>query len=234
MFCVYKHTSPNGKVYVGITCQNPVVRWSQGYKHNSHFTSAILKYGWDNFKHEVLFSDLTKEEAETKEIELIAEYKSNNPEFGYNIENGGNAHGKHSEQTKRKISDSHKGMKYDESFCAKVSVLKKRNKYRLGKTFSEESKQKISDANKGKFSGSNNYFFGKRFVGNDNPRSKLICKYSLDGEFIEKKESANQFATEMKKKNASHIVACCKGKRKSAYGFVWRYADEGGDLIGTV
>ena len=26
--------------------------------------------------------------------------------------------------------------------------------------------------------------------------------------------------------NGSNIVACCKGERKYAYGFVWRYKDE--------
>ena len=38
-FCVYKHTCPNGKVYIGITCQNPIKRWKggSGYKNNKHF-----------------------------------------------------------------------------------------------------------------------------------------------------------------------------------------------------
>ena len=29
-FIVYKHTSPNGKVYIGITKQNPKQRWGNG------------------------------------------------------------------------------------------------------------------------------------------------------------------------------------------------------------
>ena len=34
-FIVYKHTCPNGKVYIGITCQKPQNRWGKdgnGYK----------------------------------------------------------------------------------------------------------------------------------------------------------------------------------------------------------
>lgn len=30
MYCVYKHTTPNGKVYIGITSKNPLKRWNNG------------------------------------------------------------------------------------------------------------------------------------------------------------------------------------------------------------
>ena len=62
-YSVYKHTSPNGKVYIGITSRKPEQRWSNGYGYvkNKHFTHAINKYGWENIKHEILFSNLTKE-----------------------------------------------------------------------------------------------------------------------------------------------------------------------------
>ena len=53
-YCVYLHTSPTNKYYVGITKQNPLKRWAngRGYCKNKHFYKAILKYGWDNFQHE--------------------------------------------------------------------------------------------------------------------------------------------------------------------------------------
>ena len=53
------------------------------------YLKQYKKYGWKNIKHEILFKNLNKEEAEQKEIELIAKYKSNQIEFGYNIANGG-------------------------------------------------------------------------------------------------------------------------------------------------
>lgn len=64
-FCVYKHTSPSGKVYIGITSMNPLKRWKhgKGYIDCTAFNRAIEKYGWDNITHEILLSDLTKEEA---------------------------------------------------------------------------------------------------------------------------------------------------------------------------
>ena len=44
---VYRHTSPSGKVYVGITTQNPEARWQygNGYKSCKLFCNTIIKYG---------------------------------------------------------------------------------------------------------------------------------------------------------------------------------------------
>lgn len=87
-YCVYKHTVPDGRVYIG-TCKNPVKRWNNGngYKRNTYFYKAIQKYGWENIKHEILCEGLSKEEAYEKEAELITKYESNI--FGYNRQSGG-------------------------------------------------------------------------------------------------------------------------------------------------
>ena len=118
VYSVYKHTLPkeisgkdNDMVYIGITGSEPKKRWrknGEGYKNNPYFWRSIQKYSWNNFTHDILYSGLTKEEAEQNEIELIALYKSDNREFGYNIEHGGNSRGKHSEESKQKMSDNHK------------------------------------------------------------------------------------------------------------------------------
>lgn len=107
-YVVYKHTAPNGKVYIGITSRNPPEkRWGYkgSYYRNEHFKNAISLYGWDNFKHEILCTNLTKDEAEKKEIELISYYKSNQREYGYNIQSGGRCAGCVSEETKKKIRE---------------------------------------------------------------------------------------------------------------------------------
>lgn len=91
MFTVYKHTFPDKKVYIGQTAQNPKKRWKCGfgYINNDLFFRAIVKYGWDNIQHEILFDGLTKEEANTIEKEQIKLSKSNDPKYGYNIAAGG-------------------------------------------------------------------------------------------------------------------------------------------------
>lgn len=111
-YFVYKHKFPNGKVYIGITCQNPKYRWNNGKgytKSQIKMYNAIKKYGWENVEHSILYKNLTKEEAEEKEKDLIAFYKSYNDEFGYNIEMGGNLNKEISEETRKKMIKNHKG-----------------------------------------------------------------------------------------------------------------------------
>ncbi len=108
--CVYKHTSPSGKVYIGITCTTPSARWrnGSGYSSQPAIANAIKKYGWDNFSHEILAENLTREEATEKEQEYILLFKSNDPKYGYNCTSGGDAKFIVSETTKKKLSESKK------------------------------------------------------------------------------------------------------------------------------
>lgn len=181
-YCVYKHTcSKNGKVYIGITSQKPETRWGcegKRYYHNSYFTNAISKYGWDNFVHEIVFNGLTVKEAREKEIELISLYKSNERENGYNLSSGGDpGKGTHcSEERKAKIRAGRLGYKCSEETRRKISEANKRrspetikkiadskrrkppwNKgitgeksHSYGVVFSEERRRHISEATKGK------------------------------------------------------------------------------------
>lgn len=92
LYCVYMHTNKiNGKKYVGITYQDPIKRWNygHGYCNNQHFYSAIKKYGWNNFEHTIIADNLMVKDACLLERELIALHKSANPDFGYNICEGG-------------------------------------------------------------------------------------------------------------------------------------------------
>ena len=121
-YTVYMHVCPNGKRYIGITRQIPKYRWrnGNGYKYNEYFWRAIQKYDWNNFEHIIIENNLTKEQAENMEIELIAKYRSNERDYGYNIENGGNTIGTHSITTRKKISESRLGEKNHKSkkvFC---------------------------------------------------------------------------------------------------------------------
>ena len=86
---VYKITNLiNNKIYIGIT-NDYKRRWSN---HKSCKTSligkAIQKYKVENFNFEILYSNLSIEEASNKEIELIKQYDCIVPN-GYNISKGG-------------------------------------------------------------------------------------------------------------------------------------------------
>ena len=94
MYKVYKYTNLlNGKIYIGQTCSSLEKRAGHnGYKYKKciYFYNAIKKYGWNNFRGEILLDNLTREEANLMEIKLISFYNSNNKSIGYNISDGGN------------------------------------------------------------------------------------------------------------------------------------------------
>lgn len=104
LWCVYKHTCTiNNKSYIGITCQKVQKRWgvsgsryleesAEGNYYHVAFARAILAYGWENFTHEILYTNLTKKEAQQKEVELIAFYHTyirDQDCKGYNMTRGG-------------------------------------------------------------------------------------------------------------------------------------------------
>lgn len=135
-YVLYIHTNlKNNKKYIGITCQKPENRWNygKGYLRNKHLSGAIKKYGWNGFSHDVVLVNLTKEEAEMFEIEIIKFYNTTNQNLGYNLTSGGSLGSKHSQQTIKKMSRNRKGI----------------NNPNFGKKMSQETKDKISKANKG-------------------------------------------------------------------------------------
>lgn len=123
-YIVYKHTCPNGRAYIGITKQGLERRWRSGthYDYNRRFFLAIVKYGWDNFKHEILESGLTYEEAKRKETEYIEKFQTSDERFGYNqtLGVGGKGYTK-SLETREKISLAHRGKKLSPEHCRRIS-----------------------------------------------------------------------------------------------------------------
>jgi len=97
--------SINDKVYVGQTWQTLERRISSGYKPCIHLSRAMNKYGADKFHHEVLTFSATQETADQLEQHFIAKFDS--IKNGYNIRSGV-SRGKHSEESKKKISETRK------------------------------------------------------------------------------------------------------------------------------
>lgn len=160
------HKCPNNKIYVGLTCQSPYGRWNdgKGYKHQQLFYRAINKYGWENIEHIIVKDGLSLDEASTLEKELIAKYKANNIEYGYNLTSGGegisgyhlteeqlerhrqNSLGrKHTQATKDKISRLNKGRKLnltDEQRAACAERAKNLPHYKR----TDEQKKRMSES----------------------------------------------------------------------------------------
>lgn len=233
-YCVYMHTSPSGKSYIGITCKKPPeTRWSNGngYKRgHPYFWKAICKYGWENFEHKILFDGLTRQQACDKE--MIAMYDTTNPEKGYNMTAGGDGKSGYvmSEETKRKISESHIGRftGEDNPNYGNHKIAGENNPF-YGKTHSDETKKKLSELSKGRPS----YMKGKHFSGEalqhmidaQKKKRKPVMQFNLLGEFLNRFESSEDAAHTV---NGSRnvISSCCKGRIGTAYGYIWMYEED--------
>ena len=209
---LYVHIFPNGKRYVGITSQRLNDRWrnGKGYKNSQYLENALNKYRWEEVENVVLFENLTKEEAEAKEIEFIRKYKSNNRQYGYNIQNGGKTYGTLSQEIRTKISESKKGKltgKENPFYGLEHTKATRKllSKLKTGTKLSEETKNKIAESNKIK-----------------------VIQLDLGNNIIKIWDSAKDAGTNLDIHNTS-IAAVCKGKRNTAGGFMWKYE---GDLHG--
>ena len=192
MFTVYQHRNlKNGKSYVGMTSQEPKRRWGNGwgYKNNSRMWKDIQESDWNkDWEHNILGKFENEQDALKYESFLIAMLDSVNN--GYNISSYDSNHYKHSEESKKKMSESVTGEKHP----------------MFGKHHSEESKKKMSESK----------------TGNHNSPTKPVIQFSKDGEFIAEYPSTME-AERQTGCNQGHICKCCKGKRKSCGGFIWKY-----------
>jgi group I intron endonuclease len=159
IYSIYKTLNKiNGKIYIGFDSNWP----RRKLEHKSHskdncetqiLHKAIKKYGWDNFEWEVIYQSKDYEHClNVMENYFIKEYKSFGD--GYNMTKGGEGSlgnknwldKKHSNETKLKMSQSHKGKVKTKEHIQKIALAntgKKRPK-------SEEHIQKISKALRGK------------------------------------------------------------------------------------
>lgn len=237
MYTVYMHINKiNNKRYIGITSYPYVTqRWNNGKGYKGQiFYKAIQKYGWDNFEHKVLIHGLTLEQACRWEIKLIKHYNTTNSNFGYNCTIGGD-YTKYTEESRNKIRMSKLGSKnpmygkdpwnkgksgiYSLETRKKMGSPKEKHP-NWGKHLSIETRRKISESQKGEKS----HNFGTKWSderresmsGINNSLSKQVLCIETNQIFGSTRE-ANRFY------NTTHVSDCCRGKRKTAAGFHWKF-----------
>lgn len=245
-YTVYMHISPSGKRYIGITSQTVEQRWrnGKGYKSNQPFYNAIKKYGWDNIEHIIVADGLSLEQATDMERRLISEYQTQNKRFGYNICAGGEdgwigvhhteqakvkmslakkgkpsnrAGQKLSDETKKKLSESHKGKYRGKPVQPKEPKAKyDENGKRI---FSDEHKRKISEKLKGiERSAEVRLNMSKAQVKTKKP---VMC--------IDTGEKFESVTDASKRFNIGKtlIVRVCKGQNQTAKGLKFEYINKG-------
>jgi len=97
----------NGKKYFGqsINLKDRFSDYRTGQFHNDHLRNSVNKYGWENFTLKP-FIYCAEEYLNVMEKYFIKKYKTMKPKLGYNKREGGEGGGRHSEESKRKNSET--------------------------------------------------------------------------------------------------------------------------------
>lgn len=223
LYTLYMHTNMrNGKRYIGITSQSVNRRWDCGRGYRTQvFFKAIEKYGWDGFRHEIIETGLSENDAIKKETDLIKKFDTCNPKYGYNQSEVGNAP---SETTKQKISKTKKmrfamgeksafwGHRHTEETKALMKAHHRdcsgENNSFYGKTHTDESKEKQSLVKKEMYKDTSKH-----------PMSKPVICVETGKRFNCASDAAKEYGL-----NKSGICKAIKGTYASCGGYHWRYA----------
>jgi group I intron endonuclease len=149
---IYKLTSPENKVYIGLTTRSLEKRirghicdWSRGKRSCPKLFDAFNKFPPSTWKIDIIYSTNNKDILLKKEIEFIQLYNSVN--VGYNTSLGGELgqYGiKVSDATKEKIRQARLGKPRSQELRDLIS------KYKKGIKLSDEHKRKLSHSHLGK------------------------------------------------------------------------------------
>jgi group I intron endonuclease len=249
-YCVYMHTAPNGKRYIGITCQTTSQRWRNGlgYRRNKHFFNAIMKYGWDNFRHTILADGLSAEHAKQLERNYIAKYRSFENQHGYNHTFGGDGTRgyKLSDEMRLKISLAHT------QFCASPEARRMKRESNPNKKFVyqystdgilikvwESARQAEKELVPGKqleairkcCGGDCDSAYG--YIWSYEPltafptiqRQRKVYQYDKSFNLVKVWDSLFEAVNYFRDNYKSTVInQCVSGHRPHAYGFVWSYS----------
>lgn len=226
-YTIYQHLNKiNNKSYIGLTKRSLQARWGacgEYYKQCTKFWKAIQKYGWDSFDHIIIETNIsTLAEANEKEQYYIEKF--NSIKNGYNISKGG----------------------FDKSYCTIEVYQLDSNKTILNKFTSAAEAELLLNIDRGSISKCcknkaitaggfswcyvyeyNNYYIKTKSTKFS--REKAVLQLDKNTEQpINEYKSASEAARALANcsNGSSHILKCCNKKRKTAYGYKWRYKDE--------
>lgn len=191
--------SINSKVYIGKTEKSYESRFKQHCNDSSKIRcekrplyNAMNKYGIANFSVELICNTNTPEKDEAMYIKKYNSYSQ-----GYNATLGGDG-------TKYlDIDEVQLVSRYMDKIDTTIKALSKEY------CVSIDSIRAILRKNKIEIRRAEEYY-------------EDVKKYSKDGQLIAMFANGTEAAKSVGKTDSSHIRACVRGDRKSAYGFVWK------------
>ena len=228
---IYKIKSPlSSKCYIGQTIRNIQQRFKEHIKRDSDtkLAKAFIKYGAENFNCELVekIKDATPEKLNQAEEYWIKFYDSYNNGYnmtlgGFNLENAVNVLKKPIEKRNK---DTYELIQVYESVSEAARELDAENFESIRKNICKCcNKNELHEV----------YGYRWNFVGEPIDKVKrgekrkipvLMCDL-ITGEVIREFPSAKDASLYFNKTNGGQITACCKGKNKTAYNYIWKYKE---------
>jgi group I intron endonuclease len=247
---LYKITNKiNGKIYIGI--RKTPRKTDNGYMGSGlAVKKAIKKYGRENFLKEILFYFKTDEEMFAKEKEIVNEVFVSNPET-YNLIMGGRGapagenhplfgkkRPKHSDYMKKNnptkgvsrpqsvkdaISKANKGKKHSFEVNSKKGLKGEKNPM-FGKIGTATGKTWINNGIESRLVNLSQYYLDESWkIGRISTSTKAVLQIDKQTKEILKEFSSLKEAGIKTQTSQYSISSCCRGKLKTAGGFIWKF-----------
>jgi group I intron endonuclease len=225
MVGIYKiECKVDNKVYIGYS-SNIMQRFSlhkyrlnENIHENSYLQNAWKKHGEDNFSF-IVIEECSLEQCIEKEDYYVKEHKAYHRRFGYNLALTGVGNiGKMPKHIIEKAQKVKKENALKRGYWFKPETIKKQADGRRGFKHTEEAKEKIKIASTGRKKSKE---VTQKTI---DAISISVDQYSLNDEYIRTFKSITEALLFLNKGiKSGHISQCCKNKRKSAYGYKWKY-----------
>lgn len=222
IFKVYCYTNKQtDEKYIGVTCKTLKQRAGKNgrdyLRSNTKFAQAITKYGWDSFDVSILDTTTDDREASKLERYYIEMFESYKDGIGYNKNRGG------------AVPTIKCVMQFDVNGNY-ITTYDRPND--ASKNVGVPVTQIIECCNKkSKTAGGFVWRYEKEYNGSFDEKEltpfsgeRRVDQLSTNGVFIRTFNSAKEAQQETGAQR-SKICMCCKGLRKTAGGYCWRYTD---------
>lgn len=218
----------NGKQYVGKTTRNVKIRFKEHCRSTKGILcKAIKKYGRKNFTVIEIDNATNMEELNKKEVFWIEEF--NTLKNGYNMAFGGEGGHTHTEESRKRISNSLRGKILSKKHKDKISKANKGKKKPLGfgETSSKRQKgipKKISSVKKQAESLKKWYTNEINYIQNSiNKMNGYVFEvYTKEGQYINTYKSLYLMKKEIEIKSDSKVYDVIKGIRNHYKGLVFK------------